>query len=878
MSAIAPDAVPTDLVLTDAHRALLERSAVDVDVFLETGGRSVHAAADLPAALQFMGRGQVPGMLFVHQRPDGTRVPQYRPDDVVRTNPEAKYLQAPGTGAIVSLHPRMRGRIGTSGQLVVVEGTKQALAAVSHAASDVLVVGLQGCANYSEDGVPLGELDDLLSGIGDVVIAYDADVKTNRNVYDAGSRLAAHVHTVTPGATVRFVALPAGAKAGLDDYLGARKPEIRAAVLAQLLSDAKPLPRQAPARKKTSSRPDKSPVVDWGAGTIRCAPVALDGGVTTPGTQLADFAARIVASRQVVDDLNANPDRGGTLGVEHDLQVAWGQSGGEDREEFTIRGVPDGQLRSPETWLARIPRALGTHRVYDNTTAGERLIAQAVRGADRENVKTTTALVRTGLWTGESGELYVHAAGAIGANGETGEALAVLDDPYWLIRYPDPAAFTPEQVRDDVCAALEPVNATRGDPDERGLLVDPTSWFLFEGAHLYTLTGAPTKTVVGLAGLAGSGKTTIVGVSLSRSNPALVERALVSAHGTGTSLREVGVGLHQAFLVVDDLLKDGESAEVRAAQIAELNVLGRRGYGGGSQGRDRMRVNRTGVGRSVQREGADASWPGLAIVCEVAPRGFELRSLAERLLVDVVEHDTTMRDKPATERMQEIGRSGAMNRSTAAYIQWLMQQVDEAGGRRPWLAQMEARRSAVEKLLDAEKPGLVLPRQREIPAPIIVGWSLWLDFALAVKAIDQDEADRLTDLCFEKIADLAERYVAAEFESGASPAEQLLDRIRAAVADERATFDKRNLGATLIGRLDYSPDSGPYVDGAPYVALSPAAAANVLRPTTDKEVRSALRSAAVGTYPVRIAEGAPAVRCLLIPAATWDPSVMEVDR
>lgn len=132
----------------------------------------------------------------------------------------------------------------------VVEGTKQHLAvlAVRPAAP---VVGITGCDGWRSGGVPLPDWNLLPLPDADVVVAFDADLATNVNVWTAGEGLAAHL-SLLGAARVRFLTPPTGAKAGLDDYLAAITPSARTGVLAALVERAAGLPKK-PARKRAAA-------------------------------------------------------------------------------------------------------------------------------------------------------------------------------------------------------------------------------------------------------------------------------------------------------------------------------------------------------------------------------------------------------------------------------------------------------------------------------------------------------------------------------------------------------------------------------------------------------------------------------------------------
>jgi putative DNA primase/helicase len=241
--------------LTEAHQESLEAAAIDVNVALAADVRSVTSADQLPAELSTWSTfdGIAPGIVFPITAPDGRTVPQYRPDTPVELNDGAvrKYLFSKGGVPGVNVHPAIADRLDDDGPVWIVEGTKQTLAAVSVAPDDVLVLGVSGCLGWSVDGAPSPDLCAVPFDGRPVVVMFDADLAANRAVWDAADRLA-DVLASLGAASVKFVRLPAGKKAGLDDYLSAVPAGRRAATLRRLADSAGKLPRK-PAKRLTSS-------------------------------------------------------------------------------------------------------------------------------------------------------------------------------------------------------------------------------------------------------------------------------------------------------------------------------------------------------------------------------------------------------------------------------------------------------------------------------------------------------------------------------------------------------------------------------------------------------------------------------------------------
>lgn len=200
---------------------LLDAAAISVDVALAAGVRRAVALDDVPEHARWARA--VPGTVFPWHSPNGTVVEQYRPDEPVLVDDEPrKYLWPKGQQLVLGVHPAMAGRVETSSLLVVVEGTKQHLAAVTAALDldDVAVVGIGGCFGWMSGGAPIADLS-AVRWARPVVVVFDADVATNRAVHDA-ARLLADELVVRGAISVKFAKLPDRGSAGLDDVLASR--------------------------------------------------------------------------------------------------------------------------------------------------------------------------------------------------------------------------------------------------------------------------------------------------------------------------------------------------------------------------------------------------------------------------------------------------------------------------------------------------------------------------------------------------------------------------------------------------------------------------------------------------------------------------------
>jgi len=174
----------------------------------------------------FLGEAET-GMIFTWRDTD-REIPQYRPDVAVQTPDEKihKYLVPRDSGTFLN---HLRNPVGPDDPVLFVEGSKQGVAAAAWAPEGWGVVAVPGCNNWV--GTDLSWADGRK-----VIILFDADFTSNRDVYDAAAGLKEALEV--EGATeVRFAHL-AGArnKDGLDDVLG-RRPADRRTLYIERIAD-----------------------------------------------------------------------------------------------------------------------------------------------------------------------------------------------------------------------------------------------------------------------------------------------------------------------------------------------------------------------------------------------------------------------------------------------------------------------------------------------------------------------------------------------------------------------------------------------------------------------------------------------------------------
>lgn len=235
---MAVRATPTRQI-SAAHARLLSDSAVDLEVARAAGVFSVDSVEALPDG--FLGKVTVPALAFPYRGIDEKEVVQLRPDAPTSVDGRpVKYLSPAGVAMPVTVHPTMRARVLDPGiALVIVEGTKQHLAAVSVALEpDHAIVGIAGCRGWSQEGALSPSMKAIPMHGREVIVLFDADRSTNPAVYDAGEDLRKQLTMLGGARQVRYASLPGHGSQGLDDVLAQVSRDERAAVLARVLEGA----------------------------------------------------------------------------------------------------------------------------------------------------------------------------------------------------------------------------------------------------------------------------------------------------------------------------------------------------------------------------------------------------------------------------------------------------------------------------------------------------------------------------------------------------------------------------------------------------------------------------------------------------------------
>jgi putative DNA primase/helicase len=231
--------------LTDDHLEFLAAHAIKPEVAREHV-RSVVEPEDLPEDRDGTWPRYVPTVLYRWRMGDRGEWQIRIPEDK-RTDDGPKYLFRKGSGDEIPLN---QVRDDGAGPILLVEGTNQHLAAASYAPDEYAIYGMFGCWGWSKT-------DLSFAARRLVYVVIDADLASNRDVWNAAQALRDALKTIK-AAAVQFVALPGIAdKQGLDDFLATIEgDDQRRQALATLLDDASPdLPKAPSSRKKKARSP-----------------------------------------------------------------------------------------------------------------------------------------------------------------------------------------------------------------------------------------------------------------------------------------------------------------------------------------------------------------------------------------------------------------------------------------------------------------------------------------------------------------------------------------------------------------------------------------------------------------------------------------------
>lgn len=830
------------------------------------------------------------GLVFPLRRIDGSITYQMRVDDHL-VDPDKgvrKYAQAGGVGAIINVPAIMAERVGKTTKVLVVEGTKQTIAASLYAPEDFLVFGIQGARNWSSEGIPLSVLCELVPQGSEVWLGFDADWQTNPDVWAAAKYLKGHLETGAGAAKVRLIELTSGLKTGLDDFLGSNPdPTSRPAMLKRLLDAAGTGLGRKPAAKKQSAavKVDESLQVDVEAGRIMKL-AKVNNGFDEPTTrqEVALYAAaEIVASEAHVDE-----ETGEAADQMLTLQVYVPIAGQDKPSKFLVK-VKSSKLADVGSWLDRLPRGIGVS--IPRSTKPDDDVANAIR-AYSTSIESVTVVGHTGWTFDVDGDVWrwCDGAGAIGPNDKVaflrGEPAS---SDFRAIKLPDPAA-TPAQQRKAFDAIRSMIWARDFFNDDKKF-----NWDVAVAAWGLAFLGITPLAALCYFGPPASGKSTVAQTIASSLNatwaPNGAAMSTFNARPAGMDL--LPDGLRNCFLHVDDLKPEADGRKMADA-LAAFDALLRRAHGSGGAVRGTVDKNADRLGvRKV-----DGASPMMIITGEEIPtgEGFAESGLDRALFISVLPK-TQLRDEKSLNALTRLASSGELTHATTAYIAWLAGQINEVstgvdGVEVPaerrldtWRAYLDTQRQAINSNDDDDDLSIkaLLPedlqvsnRAKMLVASLCLGYQHVLEWANDAGAVSDEQSEELWNHFVAGIINAIKVHTREVMGGNATPTEQALNALRNAVASREVTLDPDEMtNKPLIGEIRAANHQQRIaeVEGTAYI-INHSAAAKALRwPGGPRSLQRALAGAAVpnGAHQTTrtLTLNGARVQCMVISDEVW---------
>lgn len=241
--------------LSPEHVAYLKAQAIDTDLAQALGVRSLLSHDDNPQTGVWPNWANHPAILFPWTNEAGDVQYQVRPDNPTASASASggrprKYVFQKGMVPVLwAVRP-----VDGATKILIVEGTKQCLAAATYAPAGVAVYGMAGIRMWQHNGMAI---DDLTVAEGrEVIVIPDSDAAENPEVYKGAVELGEALKT-EDAKKVSFVRVPGGGTSGLDDVLAATAEAKRAPLLARLIKQAaaKPATAAPKAKRKGSEAP-----------------------------------------------------------------------------------------------------------------------------------------------------------------------------------------------------------------------------------------------------------------------------------------------------------------------------------------------------------------------------------------------------------------------------------------------------------------------------------------------------------------------------------------------------------------------------------------------------------------------------------------------
>ncbi len=715
--------------LYQIHFEHLLNSAISVEVIKERGYSTIMAGRQLlNLQLSFTRVQRRPGILIPLHSVDGKVTGyQLRPDhprEEVRETKvrKIKYENPSGSRISLDIPPRCQRNLGNPKiTLFITEGIKKEDALVTAGAE--CVVGLIGVWGFKGRN-PFGGktvLPDWLSVALNqrlVYLVFDSDYAENSSVFKALKELTGFLES--KGATVKICYLPTGEngeKVGADDYLAKNHKLEDIIALAGTAVEALV---KTPVKKQAFT---------------------YDGLIQL---EQADFAARIaeVTTRDDGKDLKKF------------YHVIGREADGNGPPLPDARDIPVDKFETMD-WVAENWDLKVSISPEHNSKAR---IAYTLRKESREKAVRRHIYVHTGWRDIDKKNVFLTAAGAIGAPGIEVDLDQNLKD-YWL-----PNADGSVQADD---------NALKASFDFFKLGNPQVLIPLWSAMYMAPLTpfGDPSFTLY-LEGFSGTYKSSIVAYALNHFGPNFnYNRLPANWTGTGNALERLLFDLKDLPLVVDDFAPAQDPANARKMEANIERVV-------------RVQANRRGSIRMDRETGYRQTYD---------PRGFMISTgehlpngrsaLARMFVVKINPGDIDFKNLMTAVNNREI-----LCHAMAQYIQWIAWHWDEIRNR----LSKEITKWRNDAVMSDEHP-----RLPNAVAQLYAGLNLGLDFLVERKIINTNTARILRHEGWVDLIGWSNEQ--SEIVESERPARHFMESFRAL----------KNSGQICFARLDSTVDPVP---------------------------------------------------------------------
>ena len=686
-------------VLALHHLNALKESGITQTVIEERGYRTITKNSEM-VALGFSRAqsvtAQAGNVLLIPLRSVSGEINGYiaRPDSP-RIDPKSgkprKYEFPPTSRQILDVPAGCRDKISDpTVPLFVTEGAKKADAAVSAGLTCIDLAGVWNWRGSNEVGgkTALGDWESVALNDRQVYIVFDSDVTIKVGVWLAASRLGEFLRS--RHASVSYIILPPlddGNKCGLDDWLASgNTPEH----LPQLAVSALP-----PIGGITS---DLKPILEldnhtghWIATNtgIFQEIVSLDpfiGEPTTSLKQLAYFGAQITAV--------VTRDDGIEKSQKERIKFWTANRAG------TIEADGVELAEHPERYARKV---LGPGAVIP-TKVIPRLVGEAIALlSDTVEIPWDHIYTHIGWHQINNEVVYLHGGGGIGASGSIASVSTELPTSLGEFILPSPP--------DDLSSAIQSVL--------RLLDVAPDPIIVPLLAAVFRAPIGGVDWSLALSGHTGVRKSTLAALAQAFWMPsARYDHLPASFHGTANSLADLQFLSADALLVVDDFAPQAsDTNQIRQASTTDRLVRGASNH----QSRTRMRADGT----------LRPDRPPRCLTVLTGEQDIDGESLRARTItINIRDKDIPINDHLAS--AQADAASGVFAGVMALWIQYIARQTP----------------TVVQKKLGTQTypvPDTGHSRANHNLVEVLDVWSLWLNWATEIGAIDIATNEQLFD-------------------------------------------------------------------------------------------------------------------------------------